>query len=38
MMDINIIKKALSNYDQAQVEVYMSYLTALANARDKNEL
>lgn len=36
-MDINIIKKALSNYDQAQVEVYTSYLTALANARDKQK-
>ena len=36
-MDINIIKKALSNYDQAQVEVYTSYLTALANARDKKK-
>ena len=36
-MDINIIKKALSNYDQAQVEVYTSYLTGLATARDKKK-
>ncbi len=36
-MDINIIKKALSNYDQAQVEVYTSYLTALMNARNQKK-
>ncbi|MCK4827483.1 recombinase RecT [bacterium] len=34
-MDIKIIKKALDGYDQAQVEVYTSYLTALASAKDK---
>lgn len=36
-MDINTIKKALSDYDQAQVEIYTSYLTALANARDNKK-